>query len=320
KILVTLGKGIIDSIPTIIANAGEIIKAIINVISLVNLASLGKSLISTLAKGIKGMSTAIAETGGSLMKALVNKIKTINWLELGKNIITGIANGIKNNATKLITAAAGAAEDALNWVKKKLGIHSPSKVFQDEVGKNIALGIAEGITKNKEFAKKSAEEIAQATLDAAKKKLDNYKVYNKLSLSNEVSYWDSVRKQVKEGTQARIDADKEYLTAKGSLDSQLLKLDQDYANKTAATYKDLNDRIQTLNTQYQDAVSSRADQIASSFGLFDEFDSSSDLTADDILSNLQGQVGGLNQWRDNLMDLEHRGISDELLAELEELG
>ncbi|MEG7531433.1 MAG: tape measure protein, partial [Hungatella sp.] len=320
KILITLGKGIIDSIPTIIANAGEIIKAIINVISLVNLASLGKSLINTLINGIKGMKTAIAEAGGNLATSLINKIRSTNWIDVGKNIIMGIVNGVRNNAKKLVEAAAGAVTDALNWVKEKLGIHSPSKVFQDEVGKNIALGVAEGINQNKEHARKSAEELAQLTLDAAKKKLDNHKVYNRLSLADEVAYWDGIRKQVKEGTQARIDADKEYLSVKENLDSQMLKLDQDYADKTASAYKNLNKRIQSLNEQYQNSVDQRTSQITSSFGLFDEFDVTTDLSANDLLNNLQSQVDGLNQWRGNLKDLDHRGISDALLAELEELG
>ena len=108
-------------------------------------------------------------------------------------------------------------EAALDGLKSLLGIHSPSRVFRDEVGRNISLGIAEGIRSNKKYAKKSAEEVAQATLEAAKKKLENHKVYNRLTLADEAGYWDEVRKQTKEGTQARIDADKEYLSAKKDL-------------------------------------------------------------------------------------------------------
>lgn len=320
KLIATLGRGIIDSVPTIIANAGEIIKAIINVISLTNLLSLGKSLISSLVKGIKSMGASLSSAGGELMKTLVNKIKTTDWVSVGKNMISGMVNGVKNNAKKLVEAAAGAVMDALNWVKEKLGIHSPSRVFQDEVGKNIALGIAEGISKNKEYAKKSAEEIAQATLDAAKKKLDNHKVYNNLTLANEVSYWNEVRKQTAEGTQARIDADKEYLNAKKSLDSQMLKLDEEYTQKVASAYESLNNRITDLNKQYQDAVSQRAEQIKSAFGLFDEFDAGTDLTADGLINNLQSQVDGIREWKNNLSELDSRGIGDDMLAELQALG
>ena len=45
----------------------------------------------------------------------------------------------------MLDAAGNAAGDALDWMKKKLGIHSPSRVFRDEVGKFIPAGIAVGI-------------------------------------------------------------------------------------------------------------------------------------------------------------------------------
>lgn len=67
-------------------------------------------------------------------------------------------------------------------------------------------------------------------------------------------------------------------------------------------------------------MNQRTDQIKSAFGLFDAFDSSTDLTGEDLLNNLQSQVEGLQKWRSNLRDLERRGVSNELLEELQELG
>lgn len=58
-------------------------------------------------------------------------------------------------------------------------------------------------------------------LKAAQDRLDNYKVYNSLTLVDEAAYWDSVRQQVQEGTQARIDADKEYFKAKQDLNDKM---------------------------------------------------------------------------------------------------
>ena len=52
---------------------------------------------------------------------------------------------------------------------------------------------------------------------AAKKKLDTYKTYHKMSLKQETEYWDTVRKQIKKGTSARTEADKKYLADKKSL-------------------------------------------------------------------------------------------------------
>ena len=55
----------------------------------------------------------------------------------------GIANGLKNAVGAVVDAAKEVGESALNGLKNLLGIHSPSRVFRDEVGRNIALGIAE---------------------------------------------------------------------------------------------------------------------------------------------------------------------------------
>lgn len=146
-VIVTLGMGIIQSIPTIIANAGEIVKAILNVITHLNLFSTGANIIKGLGSGIKSLFGSI----GSIIKSLITKIKNpfnIDWSSIGKNIVNGIANGIRNFAESIVSAAKSAAKSALNAAKSFLGIHSPSKVFQDEVGKYMALGMGVGFEKN----------------------------------------------------------------------------------------------------------------------------------------------------------------------------
>lgn len=147
QILIKLGEGIIQSIPVIIANAGEIIKAIFNVITHFSLFSQGKTLVKGMGDGIKSVFGNIS----SVAKSLIEKIKNpfnINWGSIGKNIVTGIANGLKNAAGAIANAARTAARNALNAAKSFLGIHSPSRVFRDQVGKNMALGMGVGFEKN----------------------------------------------------------------------------------------------------------------------------------------------------------------------------
>ena len=322
KLILNLVNGIINNLPQIAASAASVIAKLLATIvdHLPELLQKGIELIGELAAGlIEAIPKAVAAIP-EIIAGIVDAFSSFDWLKIGKDIVNGIANGLRGALGTIIDAAKSVGEAALNGLKSLLGIHSPSTVFRDEVGKNIALGVAEGITANKEYAKKSAEEIAQLTLDAAKKKLDNYKVYNNLSLANEVSYWDEIRNQIKEGTQARIDADKEYLTAKKNLNDQMLTAEESYTDKVAQAYSDLDTKIRDLNDQYETAVNERASQIKSAFGLFDEFKSDTDLTSDDLLNNLQGQVEGLQQWRSNLRSLDHRGIGDDMLSELENLG
>lgn len=146
-IIVTLGMGIIQSIPTIVANAGEIVKAILNVITHLNLFSTGANIIKGLGSGIKSLFGSI----GSTVKSLITKIKNpfnIDWASIGRNIVNGIASGIRNFAGSIVRAAKSVAKKALNAAKSFLGIHSPSRVFRDQVGKYMALGMGVGFEEN----------------------------------------------------------------------------------------------------------------------------------------------------------------------------
>ena len=64
--------------------------------------------------------------------------------QIGLNIVQGIWNGIKNATQWLISKITGWFNDVVSSVKRFLGISSPSKLFADVVGKNMALGVGEG--------------------------------------------------------------------------------------------------------------------------------------------------------------------------------
>lgn len=170
EMLMSLIKGLWDNKGLLLENAGAILLAFINVFSLSKLLSLGKSLMSSMAKGIKGMLPNMASAGKEILSYLVNGIKalathpvtaikgiitniksaftSINWGSIGSNIVSGIARGLTSAAGAIVTAAKNAAKKALDSAKSFLGIHSPSTVFRDQVGKYMALGIGVGFEKN----------------------------------------------------------------------------------------------------------------------------------------------------------------------------
>ena len=145
QLIVMLGKGIIQSIPLIIDNAGEIVKAIFNTISHLNLLNVGKNIITTLGQGLSGMTGNIITIIKEIMSKIISNFKSINWADVGVNIIKGIKSGIVSAAGDLVQAGIDAAKGALNGIKKFLGIKSPSAVMRDQVGLMIGEGIAEGI-------------------------------------------------------------------------------------------------------------------------------------------------------------------------------
>ena len=168
--IVSLVEGLWNNRGLLLQNAGQIFMAFLNIFSLSKLASLGKGLMNNLVGGIKSLAGTVKNSGANILTNLVNGIKSlathpittmkniltnaakavtgINWSSIGKNVITGIANGLKASAGAIVNAAKDAARKALDAAKDFLGIHSPSTVFRDQVGKYMALGLGNGFTEN----------------------------------------------------------------------------------------------------------------------------------------------------------------------------
>lgn len=70
------------------------------------------------------------------------------WYGIGTSIVSGIGAGVDAMAGNLAARAAAVAKKAEMAAKAALGIHSPSRVFRDEVGKMMMLGMADGIEQN----------------------------------------------------------------------------------------------------------------------------------------------------------------------------
>ena len=89
----------------------------------------------------------------------ISGITTSGADSIGAQIARGIASGITANTGAIRSAAASAARAALAAAKSTLGIHSPSRVFRDEVGANIMKGIGVGVTQE---SRNQAKVVANA--------------------------------------------------------------------------------------------------------------------------------------------------------------
>ena len=112
----------------------------------------------------------IGETGGKVIRALIPAAKELaadllgfaydlfdeygeallnpDWGEIGKNIVEGILGGILGVDFDSELFKSDFAENWVSGFKDIFGIHSPSTVMRDEIGKNLALGLAEGFSDN----------------------------------------------------------------------------------------------------------------------------------------------------------------------------
>ena len=149
-LLMGLAQGLINAIPILIAMAPGIIHSLLTglLTMIPQIILTGIELIGQLALGLVEAIPKIIDAIPQIIDSIKSSFSSVDWGAVGHDIIEGIKNGIGKAAKMLADAASKAAEDALNWVKDKLGIHSPSRVFRDEVGKMMALGMGIGFESN----------------------------------------------------------------------------------------------------------------------------------------------------------------------------
>lgn len=114
------------------------------------LSNLGKSAIHNLSATIRGLASSAKTAALKVASAIESAILKLpgKMLSIGKDIVTGLWNGISGMVGWITDKVMGFADSVLGGIKKALGIHSPSRVMRDQVGKMMALGMGIGFEKN----------------------------------------------------------------------------------------------------------------------------------------------------------------------------
>ena len=170
-----------------------------------------------------------------------------------------------------------------------------------------------------ETEKKTAEEAAKTRATVQDKILSSYKTYCKVSAKAEVDYWDTARQQFQEGTDARIEADQKYFEAKQDYEEQKLELEKDYADQSTEIEKNRADKEKEIQDNLNSTLQNRKKEILSSMSGFDAWDAEG-YVADTMLYNLKTQVEGLKLWENQLEELGKKGLSADIMKELQEMG
>ena len=170
QLLLSLIQGIASSLPRLTLMGFELIFKLSFAIlqNLPQILDCGVQILAELIAGFISMMGDWITLGSDLVQEIWNTITETDWLSLGSNILSGIANGIVNGAGAIVSAAQDAASRALNAAKNFLGIHSPSRVFRDEVGKMIPQGMAVGVETETDKAVRVTRQSAFEMLNAAK--------------------------------------------------------------------------------------------------------------------------------------------------------
>lgn len=129
----------------------------------------------------------------NLVNGIVNTVRELpqNMLNIGKNLVKGLWNGITGMGSWLWSKVTGFFNGIIDGIKSVLGIHSPSRVMNKEVGRFMALGLGEGFeeTLGKTYRK------MQSAVDMETQKLSANLTSNQV-----------LKTQVEDNRQARLES------------------------------------------------------------------------------------------------------------------
>ena len=148
QLIIGLADGLIQALPRLIEKAPVIIEKLVVGIAnnLPKIVQSGINLIVKLASGLIQAIPQLIQSIPKIISAIVSGFSTgmSKMGEIGLNLVKGIWNGISNATQWILDKIKGFGQSVLNGIKSFFGIHSPSTLFQDEVGKNLALGVGLG--------------------------------------------------------------------------------------------------------------------------------------------------------------------------------
>lgn len=112
------------------------------------IASFLGNVISNLGSWASNMASRGAEGARNMFNAVVNGLASLpgRVLSIGSDIVHGIWSGISGAGGWLMSQISNFASGVVDGIKGFFGIHSPSRVMRDQVGKYIAQGIGEGFS------------------------------------------------------------------------------------------------------------------------------------------------------------------------------
>lgn len=123
------------------------------------------SITSAVSSGVSSMMNFITSIPSRIMGVFSG---AGSWLlSAGQNIIQGLINGITNAIGGAISAVKNAVSGIIDGAKSLLGIASPSKVFDREIGRMIPAGLGRGVSENERAATRPVEDMVNSLLPSA---------------------------------------------------------------------------------------------------------------------------------------------------------
>lgn len=301
--------------------------------------SVGSNLSAGIASGIRSNSGAVSAAAREAVRAAVAAAKAEGKIhspsrvmdsDVGKWMPLGMAAGIRKHTKDVEDASGEMANASVEATATALGIHSPSRVYKDAIGKNIPKGVAKGVregqTELNAEMKLSVNEALSAAKSASKK--GNYSDIGNNLVSGISEALNTAKSRSSETVQEIIDQQTSKVSSKhdtaeknlqdkisktknkkekAKLKKQLKKLKKQNAaeekqlkiagEKTAAAYNDAFEKeADRLNKIAQEKLQDLSDEYQEAYNNIK--------SKMDSLTDKQQSWGNIYNLDQNIMDIE----------------
>lgn len=173
ELILSLMQGLMDGLPTLIEYLPGIVSDIASIINdnTPKILEAGIQLILMLGKGLLQAVPTLVANIPQICKAIFDVFIAFRWLDIGSQIVEGLWKGLTGGWATLVKKVGGLAQQLPDIVKRVLGIHSPSKVF-DEIGVNTCKGLTQGLSKGTARVKHAAKTVVASVTDTATQIVD----------------------------------------------------------------------------------------------------------------------------------------------------
>lgn len=168
--------------------------------------------------------------------------------------------------------------------------------------------VADGLKIMEDYNKAVASEREKALKEELKLEEEHDKAVKSLT-----------EKSMKEEQKLNADYDKERLALTEQSLKEEIKLREDYEKAVEQIQQNRIDGEIALNENYEKVLKDRKSDLVGSFGIFDKPDSKR-VNEQTLMKNMKGQVEVLENWGNNIDNLMGRGVDDELIQSLRDMG
>ena len=147
EIITAIVAGLLEAIPQLVDAGIQLFVAVVQ-----NTPEIIKGIVEHLPEIVSGIADGFIKSAPELAKA-------------GTQLIQGLWNGIQDAGAWLWEKISGFFGGVVDRIKDFFGIHSPSTLFRDQIGKNLALGLGEGFSDEMEDITKEMQDAIPTSFD-----------------------------------------------------------------------------------------------------------------------------------------------------------